>query len=118
MNKWRKNKMNIKKYIDSIDTTLHFKENISVVLYDRNKDVHLYLFNFAFDEEDNQYCAMLSEPISEDLPYVELSLPFINTLDEYYSSYKPIKESKDIGKHYKTIMKRLKQKEEKLLQHK
>lgn len=36
-------------------------------------------------------------------------------MDYYYTSYKPIKDSKDIGKHYKTVMRRLINREERLL---
>ena len=103
--------MNIKEYIDSIDTASYPEGIISVVLYDSQSDTHLYLFDFAFDEYGNKYCTMLNEPISMDLPYVELTLPFIDMMDYYYASYAPIKESKDIGKHYKVVMKRLKKKE-------
>ncbi len=107
--------MNIKEYIDLIDTVSYSKGIISVVLYDKQNDTHLYLFDFEYDEQGNKYCTMLNEPINKDLPYVELSTPFIDTIDEYYGSYIPISSSKDIGKHYKSVMKRLKHKEEKLL---
>ena len=108
--------MNIKEYINSIDTKAYSKGIISIVLYDSIKDTHLYLFDFTLDEQGNKYCTMLNEPINKDLPYVELSTPFIDTIDDYYGSYIPLSNSKYIGKHYKTIMKRLKHKEEKLLQ--
>ena len=114
MSKWRKKNMNIKEYIDSIDTKAYSKGIISIVLYDSIKDTHLYLFDFTFDEYGNKYCTMLNEPISKDLPYVELSTPFIDSLDEYYGSYSPIKECNDIGKHYKDVMKKLKKKEKRL----
>lgn len=109
--------MNIKNYVDSIDTSSYSKGVIAVVLYDSIKDTHLYLFDFTYDKYGNKYCAMLNEPIDKDLPYVELSTPFIDTIDEYYGSYLPLSNSKDIGKHYKTVMKRLKRKENNLLQH-
>ena len=108
--------MNIKEYIESIETSVYSKGIISVVLYDSIKNTHLYLFDIVLDEQGNKYCTMLNEPISKDFPYVELSTPFIDTIDKYYGSYSPISNSKDIGKHYKAVMKRLKQKEEKLLQ--
>ena len=108
--------MNIKEYIDSIDTASYPEGIISVVLYDSKNDTHLYLFDFSLDEQGNKYCTMLNEPINKELPYVELSTPFIDTIDGYYGSYIPISRSKDIGKHYKSVMKRLKHKEEKLLQ--
>lgn len=103
--------MNIKNYIDSIDTESYSEGIISVVLYDKQNDTHLYLFDFTYDEYGNKYCTMLNEPISKDLPYVELSSPFVDMMDYYYGSYVPIKESKDIGKNYKTVMKKLKRKE-------
>ena len=108
--------MSIKEYINLVDTSSYSKGIISVVLYDSIKDTHLYLFDFNHDEQGNKYATMLNEPINKDLPYVELSTPFIDTIDDYYGSYIPISSSKDIGKHYKTIIKRLKHKEEKLLQ--
>lgn len=107
--------MNIKEYINLVDTASYSKGIISVVLYDKQNDTHLYLFDFALDEQGNEYCTMLNEPISKDLPYVELSTPFIDVLDEYYSSYRPIRESNNVGKHYKTVMKKLKEKENLLL---
>lgn len=107
--------MNIKEYLDSIDTASYSKGIIAAVLYDSKEDTHLYLFDFTFDEYGNKYCTMLSEPINKDLPYVELSLPFIDSLDEYYGSYSPIKDCEDIGKHHKDIRKKLKKKEKTLL---
>lgn len=107
--------MNIKEYIDSIDTASYPKGIISVVLYGKQNNTHLYLFDFDYDEYGNKYCTMLNEPISKDLPYVELSTPFIDSLDEYYGSYRPIKDSPYINKHYKTVMNKLKTKEELLL---
>ena len=107
--------MNIKEYINSIDTSLYSEGIISVVLYDSQNDTHLYLFDFTFDEYGNKYCTMLNEPISKDLPYVELSTPFIDSFDVYYGSYRPIKDIPYINKHYKTVMNKLKTKEELLL---
>ena len=100
--------MNIKEYIDSIDTSSYSKGIISVVLYNKQNNTHLYLFNFTYDEYGNKYCTMLNEPISKDFPYVELSLPFIDSLDEYYKSYSVVKECEAIGKHYKNVMKEIK----------
>lgn len=105
----------IEKYINSINTSAYKEGIISVVLYDAIKDTHLYLFNFNHDEDGLRYCVMMCEPINEELPYVELSLPYVDQLDYYFKSYIPEKDSKDIGKHYKQVMKRLKLKEEKLL---
>lgn len=109
--------MNIKEYINSIDISTYSKGIISVVLYDSIKDTHLYLFDITLDKQGNKYCTMLNESIDVDYPYVELSTPFIDSIDEYYDSYLPLSNSKDIGKHYKTVMKRLKHKEKQLLQH-
>ena len=104
--------MNIKKYIDSVDTSAYKQGIISVVLYDKINDTHLYLFDFTYDEYGNKYCTMINEPMSKDLPYVELSLPFINTLDNYYGSYEVVLNDSNIGKRYTTVMKRLKNKEQ------
>ena len=106
----------LKNYIDSIDTSSYKDGIISAVLYDDINDTHLYLFDFEYDEDGNKFCTMMCEPINKKLPYVELSIPFINQLDVYYSNYKIDKDNKDIGKHYKKVMKRLKLKEEHLLE--
>ncbi|MCF0105479.1 MAG: hypothetical protein HUJ53_01825 [Holdemanella sp.] len=107
--------MRITEYIESLDTYSYKDGIISAVLYDEERDAHLYLFNFKTDEYGRTYCTIMNEPISMDLPYVELSLPFVSLLDEYYSSYVPVHDSTDIGCHYKEIKKRLKKKDAELL---
>lgn len=109
--------MSIKEYIDSIDTSLYPEGIIAAVLYDPEEDTHLYLFDFDYDEYGNMFCTMLNEPINKKLPYMEFTLPFIDMMDYYYGYYVPEKDSKDIGKHFKKVIKKLKAKERALLRH-
>lgn len=105
----------LENYFNSIDTSSYKDGIIVAVLYDEINDTHLYLFNFDHDEDGIPNCIMMCEPINKELAYVELSSPYIDQLDVYYSNYKIDRDNKDIGKHYKKVMKRLKLKEEMLL---
>lgn len=93
----------IEDYIKTLPKNRLDTPDISLVLFDYDTGMDLYLFRINLSEDT---CMMMSSP-TLDCPYCELFTPFISQLDMYYHNYGIKKDSWAIGKNYRKIMKEL-----------
>lgn len=107
--------MKIKRYLEKIDYSKFKDDEIFAVLYNYKTKSHLYLFNIE-EEDGKKFCTMMSEPVSKEFPYVEMSLPYLDDIDRYYKTCRIIPDSHYIKTRYKKVRYHLKGKEARLLE--
>lgn len=97
--------MFIEEYINNLKGNRN-NSKISIALYDAKNDNYHFIYRI---NKLKDTCMMASTSIYPDVHFIELSLPFISQLNEYYGHCQIDEDNEFIGMNYEEIDKILKE---------